>query len=252
MHYKLSGRPTSRVEPTDERLLGNLASIRSSRTIYRLPKSHYFSKVALDRIVGNPTNPTPDGAATNPQVRRQYITQRWVDENGVTPGCPRSEGRGTMSHSETCGKRFDAIEKKKLDKQMEEAVRNAEPPPEIAAQMEMEEVEQPHEQPSIGGPRAFLHQRPQVRRRHRCQVPHFSRGADGGPAARDPLEGSDESSRKRVRSLAGLLLFNENDTSDWKHSIREAHVSELSNEQHTLERIIDHMQLPDTNIPGVW
>ena len=54
-----------------------------------------------------------------------------------------------MSHSETCSKRFDAIEKKKkkLDKQMEEATRNAEPPPVIAAEME---VEQPHEQPSTG------------------------------------------------------------------------------------------------------
>ena len=45
-----------------------------------------------------------------------------------------------------------------------------------------------------------------------------------------PLEGGDESSSKRVRSLAGLLLFDENDTSDWQHSIREAHTSELSND----------------------
>ena len=53
-----------------------------------------------------------------------------------------------MSHSETCRKRFDAIEKKKHDKQLEEAARNAEPPLVIAAGME---VEQPHEQPSTGG-----------------------------------------------------------------------------------------------------
>ena len=51
-----------------------------------------------------------------------------------------------MSHSEKGKKRVDAIEKK-LDRQMEEAVRNAEPPPVIAAEME---VEQPHEQPSTG------------------------------------------------------------------------------------------------------
>ena len=42
----------------------------------------------------------------------------------------------------------EAIEKRKLDKQLEEATRNAEPPPVIAVQME---VERPHEQPSTGG-----------------------------------------------------------------------------------------------------
>ena len=66
IHYKLSGRPSSRVEPrwelgawvgkmelTDEHLLG---TIRSRRTIYRLPKSHRYNKDALDRIEGTPTN----------------------------------------------------------------------------------------------------------------------------------------------------------------------------------------------------
>ena len=67
-----------------------------------------------------------------------------------------------------------------------------------------------------------------------------------------PLEGGDESSSKRVRSLAGMLLFDENDMSDWQHSIRKVHVSELSNEQHTPESIIDHMQQPETDIPSVW
>ena len=63
--YKLSGRPSSRVEPrwelgawvgkmelTDEHLLGTLAGIRSSGTIYRLTKSHCYNKDAVDRIVG--------------------------------------------------------------------------------------------------------------------------------------------------------------------------------------------------------
>ena len=75
----MSGRPSSRVEPrcelgawvgkmelTDEHLLGTLACIRSSRTIYRLRKSHCYNKDALDRIVGTPTNPRPDGAARDP------------------------------------------------------------------------------------------------------------------------------------------------------------------------------------------
>ena len=133
VHYKLSGHPSSRVEPrwelgawvgktelTDEHLLGTLSGIRNSRTIYRLPKSHCYNKDALDRIVGTPANPKPEGAAKDPQIRRPYITQRWVDEHGVTPGCPRCEGRGTMTHSEACRRRFDEIEKKKLDKQLEE------------------------------------------------------------------------------------------------------------------------------------
>ena len=53
-----------------------------------------------------------------------------------------------MSHSEKCRKRFHSIEKEKLDKHLEEAMRNAESPPVIAAEME---VEQPREQPSTGG-----------------------------------------------------------------------------------------------------
>ena len=74
VHYKLSGHPSGRVEPRwelgawvgkteliDEHLLGTLSGIRNSRTIYRLPKSHCYSKDALDRIVGTPTNPKPDG-----------------------------------------------------------------------------------------------------------------------------------------------------------------------------------------------
>ena len=160
VHYKLSGRPSSRVEPrwelgawvgkmelTEDHLLGTLAGIRSSRTIYRLTKSHCY-KDALDRIVGTPTMPRPDGAVRYPQVRRQYVTQRWFDEHGVIPGCPRCEGRGTMSHSEKCRKRFESIEKEKLDKQPEEATRNAEPSPVIAAEMD---VWLPCEQPSTGG-----------------------------------------------------------------------------------------------------
>ena len=53
-----------------------------------------------------------------------------------------------MSQAEKCRKRFESIEKEKLDKQLEEAPRNAEPPPVIAAEMD---VEQPRKQPSTGG-----------------------------------------------------------------------------------------------------
>ena len=202
------------MELTDERLLETLTGISSSRTIYRLTKSHCYNKEALDCIVGAPTNPWPDGSARDPQVRRQYITQRWVDEHGVTPGCPRCEGRGTISHSEKCRKRFESIEKEKLDKQLEEATRNAASPPVIAAE---KDVEQPREQPSTGGASSSF-------------VPAQS-GQDAVPLASPsthevrietsepssstrPLAGGDESSSKRVRRLAGMLLFDENDTSD--------------------------------------
>ena len=47
-----------------------------------------------------------------------------------------------------------------------------------------------------------------------------------------PFEGGDESSSKRVRSHAGMLLFDENDTSDWQHSVHETPTSELSDDQH--------------------
>ena len=194
------------MELTDEHLLGTLAGIRSSRTIYRLTKSHCYNKDALDRIVVTPTNPRPDDAARDPQVRRQYITQRWVDEHGVTPGCPRCEGRRTMSHSEKCRKRFDAIEKKKLDKQMEEAVRNAEPPPVIAAEMD---VEQPREQPSTGGASSSSAPAPSGQEAVRLSSPstHEVRMETAEPSSSTrPWEGGDESSSKRVRSLAGMLF----------------------------------------------
>ena len=67
-----------------------------------------------------------------------------------------------------------------------------------------------------------------------------------------PLEGGDESSSKRVRSLAGMLLFDENDSSDWQHSIHETRTSELSDDQHDHLDNTDHMQEPETDIPGVW
>ena len=49
----------------------------------------------------------------------------------------------------------------------------------------------------------------------------------------------DESSSKRVGSLAGMPLFDENDTSDWQHS-RAAHS----------RSIIDHMQAFPVEMPG--
>ena len=231
VHYKLSGHPSSRVEPrwelgawvgktelTDEHLLGTISGIRNSRTIYRLPKSHGYSKDALDRIVGAPTNPKPNGAARDPVMRRQYITQRSVDEHDVTPGCPRCEGRGTMTHSETCRKRFEAIEKKKLDKQLEEeAARIPEPPPEAVAEMD---VEQPQEQPMMGeassssGPAVSVQEAAPVTSPSSHEVRMVITKPSGSTR---PLEVDDgESSNKRARSLAGMLLFDENDTSDWQ------------------------------------
>ena len=49
-----------------------------------------------------------------------------------------------------------------------------------------------------------------------------------------------------------MLLFDENDTSDWQHSFHETRTSELSDDQHDQDDNTDHMQQPDTDIPGVW
>ena len=140
--------------------------------------------------MATPTNPKPDCAARDPQIRRQYITQRWVDENGITPGCPRCEGRGTTGHSKTCRKRFDAIGKKKLDKQMEEAAMNAEPPPVIAAEME---VEQPREPSTTGGASFSSAPAPSGQEADRCQVPVLTkcgwRSVSRRPASRDRWKG---------------------------------------------------------------
>ena len=48
----------------------------------------------------------------------------------------------------------------------------------------------------------------------------------------EPLEGCGESSSKRVRSFAGMFLFDENDTSDLQHSVYEKSTSEPSDDQH--------------------
>ena len=266
VHYKLNGHPSSRVEPrwelgawvgktelTDEHLLGTLSGIRNSRTIYRLPKSHCYSKDALDRTVGTPMNPKPDGAVRDPLVRRQYITQRWVDEHGVTPGCPRCEGRGTMSHSETCRKRFESIEKKKLDKQLEEeSARIPEFPPERVVVME---VEQPQGQPlaegasSSSGPAVSVQEAAPVASPSSHEVRMY---VTESSCSIRPLEEGDESLKKRARNLAGMLLFDENDTSHWQEAVWEAQLTGARNEPHELETVIDQYAQPDTDVPGVW
>ena len=240
---------------TDEHLLGTLSGIRNSRTIYRLPKSHCYSKDALDRIVGTPANPKPEGAAEDPQIRRPYITQRWVDEHGVTPGCPRCEGRGTMTHSEACRRRFDEIEKKKLDKQLEEeTARIPEPPSETVHEMD---VEQAQEQPLTGGASSSSGPVAPVQEAVPMASPssHEVRMVETSRPNTRPLEevvDGGESSNKRARSLAGMLLFDENDTSDWQDTVWEAQLTEALDDHDSQEILMDQQAQPDTDVPGVW
>ena len=94
-----------------------------------------------------------------------------------------------MTHSEAYRRRFDEIEKKKLDKQFEEeAAKIHEPPSETVHGMD---VEQAQEQPLTGGA-----------------------SSSSGP-------------NKRARNLAGMLLFDENDTSDWQETVWEAQLTEV-------------------------
>ena len=135
-----------------------------------------------------------------------------------------------MTHSEACRKRFDEIEKKKkFDKQLEEeAARIPEPPSETVNEMD---VEQAQEQPLTGGalsssgPVAPVQEVAPMARpsSHEVRMVETSR-----PNTR-PLEEVDggESSNKRARSLAGMLLFDENDTSDWQDTVWEAQLTEV-------------------------
>ena len=79
-----------------------------------------------------------------------------------------------MSHSETWRKRFDAIGKKKLDKQLEEATKNAEPPLVSTAEMEVEQLQ---ELPMTG--RASSSSGPAPSGRDAVPLSQFSGGADG-------------------------------------------------------------------------
>ena len=55
-----------------------------------------------------------------------------------------------------------------------------------------------------------------------------------------PLEVDDgESSKKRARSLAGMLLFDENDTSDWQDAVWEAQLTDVPDEHHSQETLTD-------------
>ena len=141
-----------------------------------------------------------------------------MDEHGVTPGCPRCEGRGTMTHSEACRRRFDEIEKKKLDKQLEEeAARIPEPPSETVHGMD---VEQAQEQPLTGGASSSSGPVAPVQEAVPMASPsaHEVRMVETSRSNTRPLEeivDGGESSNKRARNFAGMLLVDENDTSDW-------------------------------------
>ena len=116
------------------------------------------------------------------------------------------------------------------------------------------DVEQPREQPSTGGASSSSAPAQSGQEAAPLSSPstHEVRMETAEPSSTRPLEGGAESSSKRVRSLSGMLLFDENDTSDWQHSVHETRTSELSDDQHDKHDSTDHMQQPDTDIPGVW
>ena len=141
-----------------------------------------------------------------------------------------------MSHSEKCKKRFESTKKEKLDKQLEEATRNVEPPPVIAAEMD---VEQPREQPSTGG--APSSSAPAQSGQEAVPLSRPNTHEVRMETAQPSGSTRPESSSKRVRSLAGMLLFEENDASDWQHSAQETRTSELSDDQHDQHDNTDHI-----------
>ena len=48
-----------------------------------------------------------------------------------------------------------------------------------------------------------------------------------------------ESSNKQARSLAQMLLFDENDTSDWQDTVREAQLTEVLEDHDGQEILMD-------------
>ena len=157
-----------------------------------------------------------------------------------------------MTHSETSRKRFDEIEKKKLDKRLEEeATRIPEPPPETLNEMD---VEQPQEQPLTGG--ASSSSGPAVPVQEAAPVASPSSHEvrmDQSSGSTRPLEvDGGESSNKRARNLAGMLLFDENDTSDWQDTVWEAQLTDVLDEHDRQEILMDQRTQSDTDVPGVW
>ena len=236
-------------------ICSGLSGIRNNKTIYQLPKYHCYNKDALDRIVGTLANPKPEGAAKDPQIRRPYVTKRWVDEHGVAPSCPHCEGRGTMTHSEASRRRFDEIEKKKLDKRLEEeAARIPEPPSETVHEMD---VEQAQEQPlTVGasnssGPVAPVQEAVPMASPSSHEVRMVETSRSNTRPLEEVVDGG-EGSNKRARNLAGMLLFDENDTSDCQETVWEAQLTEVLEDHDRQEIWMDQQAQSDTDVPGVW
>lgn len=127
------------------------------------------------------------------------------------------------TRSETRRKRFDAIEKEKLDMQLEETdAMSAAPPQENTVEMETEQFEENQGKggaSSSCGPAIAVQEAvpmPSSRSQEvRMEVTEPS-------SSTRPLEEGDKTRvSKRVRSRAGMLLFDENDTSNWQNSIQE-------------------------------
>ena len=159
-----------------------------------------------------------------------------------------------MTHSEACRKRFDEIEKKKLDKRHEEeAARISEPPSETVNEMD---VEQAQEQPLTGGASSSSGPAVLVQEAAPMASPssHEVKMVETSRPNTRPLEEIDdgESSNKRARSLAGMLLFDENDTSDWQDTVWEAQLTDALDEHDRQEILMDQQAQPDTDVPGVW
>ena len=128
-----------------------------------------------------------------------------------------------MAHSETRRKRFDAIEKEKLDMQLEETdAMSAAPPQENTVEME---TEQSQELQGTGG--ATSSSGPAIAVQEVVPMPS-SRSQEVRMEVTEPssstrlLEEGDETRvSKRVRSRAGMLLFDGNDLSNWQNSIQD-------------------------------
>ena len=157
-----------------------------------------------------------------------------------------------MTHSEACRRRFDEIEKK-LDKQLEEtAARIPEPPSETVHEMDLEQAQ---EQPLTGG--ASNSSGPVAPVQEAVPMPSPTSHEVRMETSRSntkPLEevvDGGEGSNKRARNLAGMLLFDENDTSDCQETVWEAQLTEVLEDHDRQEIWMDQQAQSDTDV-GVW
>ena len=119
------------------------------------------------------------------------------------------------------------------------------------------DVEQAQEQPLTGGASSSSGPVAPVQEAVPMASPssHEVRMVETSRSNTRPLEevvDGGESSNRRARNLAGMLLFDENDTSDWQETVWKAQLTEVLEDHDRQEILMDQQAQSDTDVPRVW